>query len=139
MLSADAQLRHAETQLLGTGGAPRSDALITIDPYDVTGILDLDLDYPTGHRLSVLLAIDVSFGYPLCIQYSFHLQDARGRLVFRYDNAPHHRELPTFPHHKHVQFGAGRPRLITHQQPSLAEVIREVWERIGQSTLQGQQ
>ena len=28
--------------------------------------------------------------------------------MFRYDNAPHHRELPTFPHHKHVQFGAGR-------------------------------
>jgi len=22
-------------------------------------------------------------------------------MVLRYDNAPHHKELPTFPHHKH--------------------------------------
>lgn len=23
--------------------------------------------------------------------------------VFRYDNAPHHPEVPTYPHHKHIR------------------------------------
>jgi hypothetical protein len=35
-------------------------------------------------------------------KYRFQYMDKKGRLVFRYDNAPHHREQPTFPHHKHL-------------------------------------
>jgi hypothetical protein len=34
--------------------------------------------------------------------YSFHWQTAAGELLARWDNAPHHRELPTHPDHKHV-------------------------------------
>jgi hypothetical protein len=26
-------------------------------------------------------------------------------LIFRYDNAPHHPEVPTFPNHKHLPIG----------------------------------
>jgi hypothetical protein len=114
VLSVEAQLQHVDAQLLATGGAPKSEGVISIDPWDVTGVLDLDLVYPTGHQLSVYLAIDVSFGYPLWIQYSFHLQDSRSRLLFRYDNAPHHRDVPSFPHHKHVRYGAaGRGSWLT--------------------------
>jgi hypothetical protein len=81
VLSAEAQLQHIEKQVLATGGAPRSDGLIEIDPWDATGILYLDVNYPTGHRLSVYLTIDVSFGFPLWTQYSFHLQDARSTAL----------------------------------------------------------
>lgn len=28
------------------------------------------------------------------------LRDADDRLIFRYDNAPHHTEVKAFPHHK---------------------------------------
>jgi hypothetical protein len=28
--------------------------------------------------------------------------DADNRLIFRYDNAPHHPEVASFPHHKHL-------------------------------------
>ena len=33
--------------------------------------------------------------------YSFHWQDSQGELLLRWDNAPHHKELKTFPHHRH--------------------------------------
>ena len=33
--------------------------------------------------------------------YSFHWQDPQGKLLLRWDNAPHHKELKTFPHHRH--------------------------------------
>lgn len=36
------------------------------------------------------------------LKYSFHWQDAEGRLVKRLDNAPHHPELPYAPHHLHI-------------------------------------
>lgn len=34
-------------------------------------------------------------------KYSFHWQTAIGELKSRWDNAPHHPELPNAPHHKH--------------------------------------
>jgi len=48
-------------------------------------------------------------------------QRADGTLVFRYDNVPHHPEIVTFPHHKHVgeTITAARP-------PDLSEVLREI-------------
>jgi len=33
--------------------------------------------------------------------YSFHWQDKDGHLITRWDNAPHHHNIATFPHHKH--------------------------------------
>jgi hypothetical protein len=43
----------------------------------------------TGHRI-----------YPL--KFSFHWQDAEGKLVRRLDNAPHHADLPYAPNHLHM-------------------------------------
>ena len=47
-------------------------------------------------------------------KYSYHWQDAQGRLITRWDNSPHHRELPTFPHHRHLpeEVAASRERTI---------------------------
>jgi hypothetical protein len=33
--------------------------------------------------------------------YSFHWQDENANLLVRWDNAPHHPEMTTFPHHRH--------------------------------------
>jgi len=35
-------------------------------------------------------------------KYSFHWQDAQGRVIKRWDNAPHHPALENAPHHVHV-------------------------------------
>ena len=35
--------------------------------------------------------------------YSFHWQDSLGKLIVRWDNSPHHHDLDTYPHHKHLE------------------------------------
>ncbi|MEA1052228.1 DUF6516 family protein [Lamprobacter modestohalophilus] len=37
--------------------------------------------------------------------YSFHWQTAEGQLISRWDNAPHHRMVATYPHHRHTEDG----------------------------------
>jgi hypothetical protein len=39
-------------------------------------------------------------------KYRFHLQTRDGGLIWRFDNAPHHPELSTHPHHEHTASGA---------------------------------
>ena len=34
--------------------------------------------------------------------YSFHWQDSQGAFLLRWDNAPHHKNLKTFPNHMHI-------------------------------------
>lgn len=55
--------------------------------------------------------------------YSYHYQKSNGDLVFRYDNAPHHPEIETFPHHKHVE---SDENVIASQPPDVSEVLVEI-------------
>jgi len=34
-------------------------------------------------------------------KYSYHYEDKSSSLIFRYDIAPHYRNIETFPYHKH--------------------------------------
>lgn len=34
-------------------------------------------------------------------KYSYHWQNKDGKLFLRWDNSPHHKELPNFPYHLH--------------------------------------
>ena len=53
-------------------------------------------------------------------KYSFHWQDATGRLRMRWDNAPHHPEVSTYPDHVH----AGSETNVTlHAPVTLEEVL----------------
>lgn len=36
------------------------------------------------------------------VKYRFHLQTSKGKLLARWDNAPHHPEIKTHPDHLHV-------------------------------------
>ncbi len=56
-----------------------------------------------------------------CVHYTYHYQNQRGDLVFRYDNAPHHPELETYPEHKHVG-----SQVVAARRPDLADVLREI-------------
>lgn len=42
-------------------------------------------------------------------KYRFHLQNGEGGVIWRIDNAPHHPEVPTHPHHEHAPSGAVVP------------------------------
>jgi len=38
-------------------------------------------------------------------KFRLNFMDAENQLVVRWDSAPHHKSLPTFPFHKHTQQG----------------------------------
>lgn len=47
--------------------------------------------------------------------------DNHGHMLFRYDNAPHHYELPTYPHHKHTT-----DKTIQATLPSMKDILNEI-------------
>ncbi|CUS04088.2 conserved protein of unknown function [Candidatus Promineifilum breve] len=55
------------------------------------------------------------------IEYAYHYQDKDNRLIFRYDNAPHHPGISTFPHHKHSQ-----QAVEAATPPHIGDVLREI-------------
>jgi len=55
-------------------------------------------------------------------KYSYHYQNKDGKVIFRYDMAPHHREVKTFPHHKHVN----SEKVINSLAPSLVKILDEI-------------
>ncbi|OFV66964.1 MAG: hypothetical protein SBU_000257 [Candidatus Syntrophoarchaeum butanivorans] len=56
--------------------------------------------------------------------YSYHWQDENRKLRIRWDNAPHHKHLKTFPHHKHT------PEIEESEEMSFQDVIKVVEDKI---------
>lgn len=54
--------------------------------------------------------------------YAYYYQDKNGVMVFRYDNTPHFRHLPTTPHHKHTT----ENKVVATQPPDLRTVLMEI-------------
>ena len=54
-------------------------------------------------------------------KYRLHYMDKQGRMLFRYDNAPHHNDISSFPHHKHIL-----DKTIPSAMPSIKEVLNEI-------------
>jgi hypothetical protein len=45
--------------------------------------------------------------------YRFHYMDARNGLIARWDTAPHHKDLKTFPYHVHLPDGVRESMEVT--------------------------
>ena len=57
--------------------------------------------------------------------FSYHWQSSEGNLLIRWDDAPHHRHLSTFPYHKHIG------ESVTASLPiSLAQVLEEIAQKV---------
>ena len=55
-------------------------------------------------------------------KYSYHYQALDRHLLFRYDMAPHHKDIVTFPDHKHIESGD----VIESVAPTLREILEEI-------------
>lgn len=64
-------------------------------------------------------------------KYRYHCQDASGKLLFRYDDAPHHR-TSTFPHHKHVRMTTKGETIVASLPPSIEALVDEVVDLVEQ-------
>ena len=59
--------------------------------------------------------------------YAYHYQDQQNQLIFRYDNAPHHPQIATHPHHKPVVRQGGQSEQIEAAvSPHLNDVFHEI-------------
>jgi hypothetical protein len=101
---------------------------ITIDSFRLQeivpgreGIIEVRLRFWDGSLLEFVEVL-IEHGVVLVkTEYAYHYQDAQNQLIFRYDNAPHHPEISTHPHHKHT------PQSIEPATPPhLGDVILEV-------------
>lgn len=89
---------------------------------DFNGIIRGRIVFWDGSFLDLYEVVSVELGYPVRIGYAYtYLRE--GQRVFRYDNAPHHPEIITYPHHKHL---GPQDRLMPSDQPSLNQVLSEV-------------
>ncbi|MFH0904891.1 MAG: DUF6516 family protein [Methanobacteriota archaeon] len=59
-------------------------------------------------------------------EYSYHWQK-NDRLIRRWDNAPHHKNLPNFPHHVH-----NKRNVISGEDMNLADVLTYIEKHINE-------
>lgn len=57
--------------------------------------------------------------------YSYHWQDKNQNLIMRWDNSPHHKDILTFPHHKHQD-----EDIFASQEITIEEILRFIEKKI---------
>lgn len=67
-------------------------------------------------------------GVATTTKYRHHWQDRSGRLRKRWDNAPHHPEIPTFPDHLH---DGAEEQVVDHAAVSGLEALQYVLTEVG--------
>ncbi len=89
--------------------------------HGILGMLD-------GSTLQFMELINIKRDKMIRLKYGFHLANVNDEMVFKYDNAPpHHLEIATYPHHKHVK-GEKVPR--RSKEVGLKDVLLEIEEMI---------
>jgi len=64
------------------------------------------------------------------INYAYHYQGSDGKLIFRYNSAPHHTEVKTFPHHKHTP---NKPEPEPAKEKTIIDIVSEIAKTISKS------
>ena len=54
-------------------------------------------------------------------KYRLHYMNSTAQMLFRYDNAPHHPEIDSYPHHKHTP-----DKIMPSSMPSLKDILNEI-------------
>jgi len=95
---------------------------------DHNGLIRCRVVFWDDSYLDLYEVVSTELGYPVRVHYAYtYIRE--GQRVFRYDNAPHHPEIVTHPHHKHT---GPADRLTPADQPSLSQVLAEVEVWLGQ-------
>lgn len=84
------------------------------------GLIEGVVNFIDNSILRFMEFVDVSRGIEK-YKYSYHYEDSHRRMVFRYDMAPHFKDIETYPHHKHES-----ERVIAFVETSLKNVLHEI-------------
>ena len=80
---------------------------------DYNGVLRVRVIFGDHTYLDIHETVNTELGYPVRIHYAYTFMQ-NGIQAFRYDNAPHHHDILTFPHHKHG--GHHTTKMSTHKK-----------------------
>lgn len=88
------------------------------------GFIRGEVTFLDGSMLHFREYVDAEAGV-VRLMYSYHFMDVGDQLIFRYDNADHHRNLalPTHPHHKH---DGSEESVLASSAPTFADVLAEI-------------
>ncbi|NUN66257.1 hypothetical protein HCU40_16225 [Pseudanabaena biceps] len=91
--------------------------------YNATqGYVGGSIIFENNHCLDFVEVKNTDFQQKL--KYRYHYMNENQVMIFRYDNAPHHAEVSTFPHHKHEGDDVGETPEV-----SLYQVLLEITQR----------
>ena len=83
------------------------------------GYINGSIIFENNHRLDFVEVVNTDKQSK--IKYRYHYMNQNQDMIFRYDNAPHHSEIATFPHHKH-EIEIIKPSI----EPTLYDVLIEI-------------
>lgn len=121
------QLHHYLSRLQNTLTSRQELQIILLEVFDRSNQVKQSSEFYAqvrffdGSQLHIVEKLVAERHILLKARYAYHYQQADGTLIFRYDDVPHHREVATFPHHKHID-----DQVIAAQPPDLHEVLQEI-------------
>jgi len=83
------------------------------------GYISGSLLFVNGYRLEFVEVKDVDRSSK--VKYRYQYMDQQDVCIFRYDDAPHHGGVATFPHHKHTG-----EKVEESNEPTLFDVLLEI-------------
>ena len=85
-----------------------------------SGLVRMRLTLSDGSLLELFERFQITAGTLQVIKYRFHWQDASGEVRRRWDNAAHHPEVQTHPHHVH---DGSESNVLSHAAVSAVDVL----------------
>ena len=85
------------------------------------GYIGGSIVFENNHRLDFVEVKNTD--YSKKVKYRYHYMDEDQNMIFRYDNAPHHANVSTFPHHKH-EFDENK--VVSSPEVNLDRVLLEI-------------
>ena len=111
-----------ERSLRRVKGAELHGQITSLASDDFNGLLRCRVFFWDASYLDIYEVVSTELGYPVKVHYSYTYMQSDD-CIFRYDNAPHHPEIGTHPHHKHV---GPRDTLSAAREPTLSQVLSEI-------------
>jgi hypothetical protein len=96
------------------------------------GLYRYKIYFCDGSLLELVERLVEEKGKLIATKYRFHWQNKDGKLLKRWDNAPHHPEINTFPHHVH---DGCEDNVIDHQELSGLDVLTTIIGEISKSEI----
>ena len=83
------------------------------------GFISGSVIFDNGHALDFAEVKDTDIRRK--VKYRYQYMNENREMIFRYDNAPHHRHIGTFPHHKHIP-----DDVWESSEPDLDDILFEI-------------